>query len=227
MDDPFSPCRRLNSTQGEIRVGPSHQAKLPDLQPFPSPDGDTVTQHEELVWMPGVNDCDLLMYLRAARSMAAFAGMCDGGSTEDGCVAASRDDTTLNALNTLHESGYDAGKALQRLVKKPVPKLIEKCWTEDEVVSGDQHSPCALGHRATGFSVCDLPAAQGKRLKQKRQSCRMAVRGSTRQEDGAFSLITVQKDLILVRLDFIDDDGKDCPGFMERKEKLIVTPKKS
>ncbi|NXA65837.1 RERE protein, partial [Mohoua ochrocephala] len=109
------------------------QAKLPDLQPFPSPDGDTVTQHEELVWMPGVNDCDLLMYLRAARSMAAFAGMCDGGSTEDGCVAASRDDTTLNALNTLHESNYDAGKALQRLVKKPVPKLIEKCWTEDEV----------------------------------------------------------------------------------------------
>uniref|UniRef100_A0A8C5TYU1 Arginine-glutamic acid dipeptide repeats protein n=1 Tax=Malurus cyaneus samueli TaxID=2593467 RepID=A0A8C5TYU1_9PASS len=90
-------------------------AKLPELQPFPSPDGDTVTQHEELVWMPGVNDCDLLMYLRAARSMAAFAGMCDGGSTEDGCVAASRDDTTLNALNTLHESNYDAGKALQRL----------------------------------------------------------------------------------------------------------------
>ncbi|CAJ0930410.1 unnamed protein product, partial [Ranitomeya imitator] len=125
--------RRLNSTQGEIRVGPSHQAKLPDLQPFPSPDRDPITQHEELVWMPGVNDCDLLMYLRAARSMAAFAGMCDGGSTEDGCVAASRDDTTLNALNTLHESSYDAGKALQRLVKKPVPKLIEKCWTEDEV----------------------------------------------------------------------------------------------
>ncbi|XP_030042042.1 arginine-glutamic acid dipeptide repeats protein isoform X2 [Microcaecilia unicolor] len=125
--------RRLNSTQGEIRVGPSHQAKLPDLQPFPMPDVETVTENEELVWMPGINDCDLLMYLRAARSMAAFAGMCDGGSTEDGCVAASRDDTTLNALNTLHESNYDAGKALQRLVKKPVPKLIDKCWTEDEV----------------------------------------------------------------------------------------------
>ncbi|XP_055021889.1 arginine-glutamic acid dipeptide repeats protein [Boleophthalmus pectinirostris] len=127
--------RRLNSTQGEIRVGPSHQAKLPELQPFPSPCGQAVTENEELVWMPGVNDCDLLMYLRAARSMAAFAGMCDGGSTEDGCLAASRDDTTLNALNTLHESSYDAGKALQRLVKKPVPKLIEKCWSEDEVVS--------------------------------------------------------------------------------------------
>lgn len=46
---------------------PVLQAKLPDLQPFPSPDGDAVTQHEELVWMPGVSDCDLLMYLRAAR----------------------------------------------------------------------------------------------------------------------------------------------------------------
>ncbi|XP_035236600.1 arginine-glutamic acid dipeptide repeats protein-like isoform X8 [Anguilla anguilla] len=133
MDDLFSPRRRLNSTQGEIRVGPSHQAKLPELQPLPPPGGQVVTENEELVWMPGVNDCDLLMYLRAARSMAAFAGMCDGGSTEDGCLAASRDDTTLNALNTLHESNYDAGKALQRLVKKPVPKLIEKCWSEDEV----------------------------------------------------------------------------------------------
>ncbi|XP_028826274.1 arginine-glutamic acid dipeptide repeats protein [Denticeps clupeoides] len=133
MDDLFSPRRQLNSTQGEIRVGPSHQAKLPELQPPPGPGLETVTENEQLVWTPGVNDCDLLMYLRAARSMAAFAGMCDGGSTEDGCLAASRDDTTLNALNMLHESHYDAAKALQCLVKKPVPKLIEKCWSEDEV----------------------------------------------------------------------------------------------
>lgn len=42
------------------------------------------------------------------RSMAAFAGMCDGGSTEDGCLAASRDDTTLNALNTV-SSKYTSG----------------------------------------------------------------------------------------------------------------------
>lgn len=38
--------------------------------------------------------------------MAAFAGMCDGGSTEDGCLAASRDDTTLNALNTVSSSAF-------------------------------------------------------------------------------------------------------------------------
>ncbi|XP_047438882.1 arginine-glutamic acid dipeptide repeats protein isoform X2 [Mugil cephalus] len=133
MDDLFSPRRSLNSTQGEIRVGPSHQAKLPELQPRPAPVLQTQTESEELMWTPGVNDCDLLMYLRAARSMAAFAGMCDGGSTEDGCLAASRDDTTLNALNMLHASHYDAAKALQRLVKKPLPKLIEKCWSEDDV----------------------------------------------------------------------------------------------
>ncbi|XP_061640891.1 arginine-glutamic acid dipeptide repeats protein isoform X1 [Phyllopteryx taeniolatus] len=133
MDDLFSPRRSLNSTQGEIRVGPSHQARLPELQPRPTPTSQTQTENEELMWTPGVNDCDLLMYLRAARSMAAFAGMCDGGSTEDGCLAASRDDTTLNALNMLHASHYDAAKALQRLVKKPLPRLIEKCWSEDDV----------------------------------------------------------------------------------------------
>ncbi|OQR79711.1 arginine-glutamic acid dipeptide repeats protein-like, partial [Tropilaelaps mercedesae] len=80
---------------------------------------DSVVVAEELRWAPGVPDCDLLMYLRAARSMAAFAGMCDGGSAEDGCVAASRDDTTINALNHLHDSEYDTGKALQALVKNP------------------------------------------------------------------------------------------------------------
>lgn len=54
---------------------------------------------EEQRWVPGASrDTDLLMYLRAARSMAAFASLCDGGSTNDGCNAASRDDTTINAL---------------------------------------------------------------------------------------------------------------------------------
>ena len=41
--------------------------------------------------------------------------MCNGGSTDDGYLAASRDDITINALDVLHESGYDPGKALQTL----------------------------------------------------------------------------------------------------------------
>jgi len=124
---------------GEIRVGPAHQARLPEcrvavdhhssssssattgtnttttttaatiansndhrqLPPPPTPNDmpEKCEQLEELRWKPsGLADCDLKMYLRAARSMAAFAGMCDGGSAEDGCLAASRDDTTINAL---------------------------------------------------------------------------------------------------------------------------------
>ncbi|CAG7835910.1 unnamed protein product [Allacma fusca] len=122
--------RRLASTQGEIRVGPSHQARLPELQvgvPVCTEDW------EELCWRPGVTvDADLVMFLRAARSMAAFAGMCDGGSPDDGCLAASRDDTTINALSVLHDSGYDPGRALQALVKCPVPKGIDKKWSEEE-----------------------------------------------------------------------------------------------
>lgn len=35
----------------------------------------------------------------------------------------------------LHASGYDPGKALQALVKCPVPKGIEKKWSEEEIVS--------------------------------------------------------------------------------------------
>ncbi|XP_065285309.1 arginine-glutamic acid dipeptide repeats protein-like isoform X5 [Dermacentor albipictus] len=87
---------------------------------------------EELRWTPGVPDCDLMMYLRAARSMAAFAGMCDGGSAEDGCLAASRDDTTINALDLLHDSQYDTGRALQALVKNPVPRGLDKKWTDED-----------------------------------------------------------------------------------------------
>uniref|UniRef100_H2YKI3 BAH domain-containing protein n=1 Tax=Ciona savignyi TaxID=51511 RepID=H2YKI3_CIOSA len=134
--------RRLTSTQGEVRVGPSHQwnastrgifqkASLPDLLP---PSERVYNQeYEEKTWSPNVNDCDLVMFLRSARSMAAFAGMCDGGSPEEGCVIASRDDTTINALNVLFQSKGDARLALQVLVKSPLPLTIERKWTEDQV----------------------------------------------------------------------------------------------
>ncbi|KAK8378837.1 hypothetical protein O3P69_009510 [Scylla paramamosain] len=127
--------RRLASTQGEIRVGPSHQAKLPEFKGNVIVDErpEVCADWEEQRWVPGASrDTDLLMYLRAARSMAAFAGLCDGGSTTDRCNAASRDDTTINALEMLHNSDYDHGKALQALVKCPVPDGIEKKWSEDD-----------------------------------------------------------------------------------------------
>lgn len=39
--------------------------------------------------------CACVLY---SRSMAAFVGWCDGGSTDDGCAAASMDETTINSL---------------------------------------------------------------------------------------------------------------------------------
>ena len=40
---------------------------------------------EEMTWEPSrIHDHDLLMYLRAGRSMAAFAAMCDGEPPEEG-----------------------------------------------------------------------------------------------------------------------------------------------
>ena len=67
-----------------------------------------------MTWEPGrIHDHDLLMYLRAGRSMAAFAAMCDGEPAEDGFVCASRDGIALNAVQHLHEANYDTGKALQ------------------------------------------------------------------------------------------------------------------
>lgn len=83
------------------------QARLPEYRPgvHPdrlSPDPEQSRTREELRWVPAMTlDSDLLMYLRAARSMAAFAGMCDGGCPEDGANAASRDDTTINALDVV------------------------------------------------------------------------------------------------------------------------------
>ncbi|CAG9561703.1 unnamed protein product [Danaus chrysippus] len=131
----------MAQNQGEVQVTPNQPVKdkdiyacLPDMRTNgPLRPDEPCSGGEELRWLPAqATDRDLVMYLRAARSMAAFAGMCDGGSPDDGCVAASRDDTTINALDVLHDSGYDPGRALQALVKCPVPKGIEKKWTEEE-----------------------------------------------------------------------------------------------
>ena len=61
----------------------------------PEPSGS-----EELTWSPSrIHDHDLLMFLRAARSMAAFASMCDGGSPEEGFSVASRYQSQKSTTN--------------------------------------------------------------------------------------------------------------------------------
>ena len=91
------------------------QATCPPYTPdTPVEDRSDPGTCEEMTWEPGrIHDHDLLMYLRAGRSMAAFAAMCDGEAPEDGFVVASRDGIALNAVQHLHEANYDTGKALQ------------------------------------------------------------------------------------------------------------------
>lgn len=104
---------------------------MPDYQPIENyrSEDDEDRDLEDPRWRPNVFlDSDLLMYITAARSISAFQGMCE----EDGCIAASRDDTTINAFDVLHDSGYDPGKALEALLKCPVAKGIDKKWTEEE-----------------------------------------------------------------------------------------------
>lgn len=104
---------------------------MPDFSPIENyrSEEDERRDLEDPRWRPNVFlDNDLLMYITAARSIAAFQGMCE----EDGCIAASRDDTTITAFDVLHDSDYDAGKALEALLKCPVAKGIDKKWTEEE-----------------------------------------------------------------------------------------------
>lgn len=53
-----------------------NQAKLPDYEPIENYEDSGDRELEDTRWSPGiVLDGDLLMYLRAARSMAAFQGI--------------------------------------------------------------------------------------------------------------------------------------------------------
>ena len=79
-----------------------------------------------------ISDANLLTYLQASRSIAAFAGMCDRGNTDDMYEAAESDMTTIYALDVLHEQMYDTAKALQSLVKNPIPQIYDKRWSEDD-----------------------------------------------------------------------------------------------
>lgn len=95
----FAMCLNLCLTFVWIPLFP-RQATLPDYQPIENyrSEDDEDRDLEDPRWTPGLYiDNDLLMYLTAARSISAFQGMCE----EDGCMAASRDDTTINAFDVV------------------------------------------------------------------------------------------------------------------------------
>ncbi|KAI3387114.1 hypothetical protein SNEBB_009956 [Seison nebaliae] len=112
------------------RIGNEYQVDLPCMVVV---DRKTIDVREDhLIWMPNsIPDVNLLCYLKAARSLAAFAGMCERGQQEDMYDAASKDDTTINALEILHKSKYDVQEALETLVQCPL-LYARRPFTEDE-----------------------------------------------------------------------------------------------
>jgi arginine-glutamic acid dipeptide repeat-containing protein len=157
-------ARRLANTQGEIRVGGSHQAKLPACNSTPTRPEDMPERCEDLetcVWKNRcIEDADLLIYLQAARSLAAFGGMCQTGNTEDMYDNAQSDSTTIYAISVLHDMQYDTNKAIEYLTKNPVcTKSMDKKWNEEDQVKISSKN-CYLQHcekvmQSTRFSKPD------------------------------------------------------------------------
>ncbi len=139
-------ARRLANTQGEIRVGASHQAIMPECQSLIDSvsgqwnqemiDQIDVDKWETPTWKcQTITDANLLTYLTSARSISAYAGFCDRDNMDDCQEVAGSDDITIYALNKLHEMNYDTSKALQSLVKNPIPKMFEdKKWNDEDQV---------------------------------------------------------------------------------------------
>ncbi|CAG5099253.1 Oidioi.mRNA.OKI2018_I69.XSR.g16383.t2.cds [Oikopleura dioica] len=108
---------------------------IPEAVPYvpqPGEDSEDETAFETLTWRPNVADSDLVMYLRAARSMAAFAGMCDGGAS-DACNTATRDATTLNAIDVLQKCNGKVDLALEKLCQNPMPSIPQRMWTDEDI----------------------------------------------------------------------------------------------
>ena len=100
------------------------------IEKRPRPWGEDISWHPERI-----HDHDLLMFLHATRSIAAFAKIYDNGATPDeGHTAASKDWITSKAIQTLHESDYDAGKAIQAIVDgDDFDSDVFKDWSEDDI----------------------------------------------------------------------------------------------
>ena len=56
------------------------------------------------------------------RSVAAFAGICNGGSMEKGIKVSFNDTAAFDALNLLHNSGYKSEEAIAGMVALPAQK---------------------------------------------------------------------------------------------------------
>lgn len=131
----------MADTHGEIRLGPSHQVELPAYHMITGPLSEAEQRcddTETVLWnCEAITDTNLFAFLQAARSVAAFAGMCERGSQDDMLEAVQSDSTTIHALNVLNESSYNSSQAIKKLVKHRTPKELcrmDQKWCEEDQV---------------------------------------------------------------------------------------------
>jgi len=145
--------RTVVTDRGDIRSGPGYQVDIPetltDEQREQFEDDRDLAKLETLVYdcsqlendACNVNETDLDRFLTTAKSVGTFARALDATSSTVQpilTVAASmaaRDCTTQWAMDSMHESGYDLGEAVRKLVTKEGPVLVRdqlESWSPSE-----------------------------------------------------------------------------------------------
>jgi len=128
----YDPLQRtLLADRGEIRVGSRYQAEPTPLLKEEETDERKMEDLEDLTWNPehGLSDREIDQFLVVARSVGTFARALDCTSSVKqpslhmSAAAASRDITLFHAMDVLHQSGYDLGKAICALAPQTGPIL--------------------------------------------------------------------------------------------------------
>ncbi|XP_062505251.1 arginine-glutamic acid dipeptide repeats protein-like isoform X2 [Corticium candelabrum] len=128
--------RRLNSTQGEIRIGPSHQTSLPRCRDQKLALGDVEHPPDQPVWSTEdkIKDADVEVYLDASKSLTHYSGWCKtNGDLEEACQIASSDLALQVAHDRLHDNLYNPGTALEEILRQPVYLSGSKSWPHSDV----------------------------------------------------------------------------------------------
>ena len=141
--------KTITADRGEIRVGQRYQAEVqPNPIYIPQAGGDSadprdLNEMESLMYTPDhdLTDDEINKFLTIAKSVGTFARALDCSSSIKQpslhltAASASRDVTLLYAMQLLHQSNYDLGKAVCALVPSTGPVLcrdeIEE-WTAGE-----------------------------------------------------------------------------------------------
>jgi len=140
-----------DGSQGEIRIGASHQAVLPAwlgvagessscCHEASCSDETSCAKWETIVWQPErVPDSELKMYITAVRSMAAFRqvgasrGLIASQMTmeSENVLGGMSDKVLIHALEQLHVHAYAKTDSLREIVDTPCAPATLAQWSDE------------------------------------------------------------------------------------------------